>query len=374
MNYLVTGASGFIGRHLLGELLKRPGAQVYALVRASSRGRFGASLRHLGAGAERVHVVEGDLTRDGLLTDEGRLALGVHIDHVFHLAAVYDMGMTDEEAAEVNCRGTERVVAFVNSLPRPVVLHHVSSVAVAGAYVEGTFREQDFDLGQELDHPYYRSKFEAERIVRTKTEVPYRVYRPGIVVGHSETGDFEKVDGPYYFFALVRRLAPLLPRWLPLFVVEGGKMPIVPVDFVAAALDRLAHVSAGASATYALVAPEPPSVGSLVQTLVQLAGGPKIGRLHVPALARWGNRLLRMFGRVVPSAVSRLVARATGVPPSVFGQLFTQTNYDDTNARVALATESLACASFERIAPTLWEGWLRKQAQGPVAALAAPRT
>ena len=92
--------------------------------------------------------------------------------------------------------------------------HHVSSVAVAGDY-KGTFTEDMFDEGQHLPSAYHATKFEAEKLVRQQSEVPWRVYRPAIVVGHSETGEMDKVDGPYYFFPALARLADL-PSWLPL--------------------------------------------------------------------------------------------------------------------------------------------------------------
>ena len=106
---------------------------------------------------------------------------------------------------------------------------------------KGLFREDMFDEGQKLDHPYHRTKFEAERIVRTQTAVPWRVYRPSIVVGDSKTGEMDKIDGPYYFFTLVKMARHYLPGWFPLVGPELGYTNIVPVDFVAAAMDQIAH-------------------------------------------------------------------------------------------------------------------------------------
>ena len=82
--------------------------------------------------------------------------------------------------------------------------------------VPGTFTEEMFDEGQKLPSPYHRTKFEAERIVREQPFVPWRVYRPAIVVGDSRTGEMDKVDGPYYFFKAIQRARRLVPEWLPL--------------------------------------------------------------------------------------------------------------------------------------------------------------
>src|SRR5205085_1752495 len=107
----------------------------------------------------------------------------------------------DEANELANVGGTRETVAVANAL-KARCLHHVSSVAAAGNYV-GTFTEAMFDEGQPLPHPYHRTKFESERIARQESRIPWRVYRPAIVVGDSRSGEMDKVDGPYYFFPLL---------------------------------------------------------------------------------------------------------------------------------------------------------------------------
>ncbi len=98
-----------------------------------------------------------------------------------------------------------------------------------------------FDEGQKLENPYHRTKFESEKIARDQTTVPWRVYRPAIVVGNSQTGEMDKIDGPYYFFTAIKMARHYLPGWFPLVGPEFGHINIVPVDFVAAAMDHIAH-------------------------------------------------------------------------------------------------------------------------------------
>src|SRR5919107_1255148 len=98
-----------------------------------------------------------------------------------------------------------------------------------------------FDEGQKLPHHYHRTKYESERLVREGVEAKTIVYRPGIVVGHSETGEMDKIDGPYYFFKLIQKLRGWLPQWFPLAGPELGWTNIVPVDYVAKAMDHIAH-------------------------------------------------------------------------------------------------------------------------------------
>ena len=52
--------------------------------------------------------------------------------------------------------------------------------------------------------------------------MPWRVYRPAIVVGHSKTGEMDKIDGPYYFFKPIQKVRHLLPEWVPLAGPETG--------------------------------------------------------------------------------------------------------------------------------------------------------
>ncbi len=116
------------------------------------------------------------------------------IDHFFHLAAIYDMTADDETNEQLNVGGTRNALGLAEAL-QAGCFHQVSSVAAAGDY-HGRFDETMFDEGQTLPSPYHRTKFESEKIVREEASVPWRVYRPAIVVGDSQTGAMDKVDGP----------------------------------------------------------------------------------------------------------------------------------------------------------------------------------
>src|SRR3954447_23168509 len=205
MAYFVTGATGFIGRHLVQELLDNRDDEILVLVRDRSLPRIEALRRSWGSAASRVTPVVGDLDRPALgVTRSWVRAHADEIDHFFHLAALYDMTASDELNERLNVGGTRAALDLAAALDVGV-LHHVSSVAVAGDHA-GSFDETMFDVGQRLPSAYHRTKFASERIVREESPVPWRVYRPAVVVGHSETGAMDKVDGPYYFFPLFKRM------------------------------------------------------------------------------------------------------------------------------------------------------------------------
>ncbi len=145
--------------------------------------------------------------------------------------------------------------------------HHTSSIAVAGSY-KGVFQEDMFDEEQKLPHHYHRTKYESEKLVREGVKAKTLVFRPGIVLGHSETGEMDKIDGPYYFFKLLQRLRDALPQWFPLAGPEGGQTDMVPVDFVAKAMDHIAHLPDDdlPGDTFHLVDPEAMSVGTALNT------------------------------------------------------------------------------------------------------------
>src|SRR5690625_2421576 len=116
MKYLVTGGTGFIGRFMIDKLLQRDDNVVYVLMRRASADKFAHLRKRLDTTEERLIPVWGDITRAGIINDEARTHLVGEIDHVFHLAAVYDMNMSNETANRVNIQGTENIVELTNAL------------------------------------------------------------------------------------------------------------------------------------------------------------------------------------------------------------------------------------------------------------------
>jgi NAD(P)-dependent dehydrogenase (short-subunit alcohol dehydrogenase family)/thioester reductase-like protein len=299
--------------------------------------------------------VWGDVTEPGLTAAADRDRLAGTINHVFHLAAVYDLDMDDETGDRVNVGGTRNVVRFASEIGSP--LQYMSSVAVAGAGYTGLFKETDFDEGQPLDHPYFRTKFEGEKVVRRESKVPFRIYRPGFVVGDSETGEMDKADGPYYFFPHIRQIRDRVPKWLPLILANGGRVPIAPVDYVAKAMDHLAHRPGLDGGCFHLIQSDSPTVGELVQTLLKAADGPDVARtidLPVPAPIR---NVASTLARRLPRPAERAVAKLTGIPPVLLAEADTRVVFDDTLARKELAGSGIECPDIRKYAEVLWRYW-----------------
>ncbi|MBL8333766.1 MAG: SDR family oxidoreductase, partial [Rubrivivax sp.] len=293
MHYFVTGASGFIGRRLVKALLQRRGATVHFLIRPGSEGKLEALYAYWGVSRKRAIPVPGDLTQRRLGVSAATLRdLKGRIDHVYHLAAVYDLTADAAAQMRTNVEGTRQVVQFAQAIGARH-LHHVSSIAAAGLY-PGVFREDMFDEARGLQHPYFKSKHESERVVRTECKLPWTIYRPALVVGDSHTGEMDKVDGPYYFFKLIQRLRDSLPSWMPLVGIEGGRINIVPVNFVVAALDTISHHHArGSGGCFHLVHPTGWRVGEVLDIFARAAHAPKLNVYINAGLAEAIPLLLR---------------------------------------------------------------------------------
>jgi NAD(P)-dependent dehydrogenase (short-subunit alcohol dehydrogenase family) len=356
LNYFVTGATGFIGRHLLAELLKREGT-IHVLVREGSRGKVDALSESLGAAEGRIVPVAGDLSKRGL----GVEGLSERIDHLFHLAAVYDVEADEEASVKANVEGTRHVIEFANGqgVGR---FHHTSSIAVAGQY-RGVFQEDMFDEGQRLPHHYHRTKFDSEKLVREGVEAKTLVFRPAIVVGHSETGEMDKIDGPYYFFKLLQRLRHGLPEWAPLAGPEGGQTNVVPVDFVAKAMDHIAHLPDDElpGDTFHLVNPEPMSVGQALNEFAKAAHAPQfVMRLDqnvtnaIPKPVRAGIMALPTVKRIRNQLFHDL-----GIPPSAMEVRDFHCTFDARDTQRALKGTGIAVPPLSTYAPRLWDYWER---------------
>ena len=359
MSYFVTGGTGFIGQNLIRLLLKRRGT-IHVLVRPGSVERLEQLRERWGRAAKRVVPVVGDLTRPYLgIAPADRKALKGKINHVFHLAAVYDLKADAAVQEAANIKGTTNAIRFAEAVEAGR-FHHVSSIAAAGMY-PGTFTEDMFDEAVGLDNPYFRTKHDSEGLVRNKCKIPWRIYRPGIVVGDSETGEIDKIDGPYYFFKLIQKMRRALPPWMPTIGLEGGRINIVPVDYEVKAMDYLAHLPRKDGRCFHLTDPKPMRIGEVLNLFANAAHAPQMSmridaRLfnYIPGAVKQGLLMLPPVRRIY-----REMLKDLGMPPDVMQFINYPTRFDSRETQKLLKGSGVTVPRLDDYAWRLWDYWER---------------
>ncbi len=359
--YFVTGGTGLIGKELVPRLLQRGGA-VTLLVRQGSRDRCQTLIEGWQRLAETcsamLQLATGDIEQPGLGLEASEPGQAGY-DHVFHLAARYDLSAEESALQLTNVDGTRHLLAWLSEQGFSGLLHHVSSVAVAGDH-KGLFRETDLELSQGFPHAYHRTKHESERLVCAASG-RHRIYRPSAVVGHSLTGVMDRIDGPYYLFKAVQK-ARALPNWFPLIGLFRTPLNMVPVDYVAAALDHIAHVPDGDGKTFHLVDPSPPPFATTFNLLADAAGAPHIkATFDRAARNKLGAAMLGQLGALsffrkqllddmqVPHEVARLMDEMERQ----------RLRFDAASTTAALSDSTVRCPPQSDYTTALWDYWLR---------------
>ncbi len=345
---LVTGFPGFLGFALLPRLLaRREDSRAVCLVQpaylATARSRRDEIEADHPDLRGRIDLVTGDITVTDLGLESADRAALEEVTEIWHLAAVYDLTVSAEIAERVNVGGTRMMLELAQSLPKLTRFQHVSTCYVSGTYA-GDFPEDGLAEGQEFRNHYESTKFAAELAVREAMDagLPATIYRPGVVVGDSTTGETQKYDGPYFLATFLRRLpfVALVPR-----VADPDQVwfSLAPRDFVLDAMDQLSVLDRSLGKTYALTDPDPPTVRELVDTFARILGKRVV----------WVPLPLGLTRAAVGSLP--LVEPFLGLPAESLDYVASPTTFSTTNTTTDLVGTGVSCPSFASYAPRLLE-------------------
>jgi nucleoside-diphosphate-sugar epimerase len=345
MKILVTGATGFIGKKMV-EALAGDVDQLSLMIRQESRSKAEKLFEDLDS--EKIHFVEGDLTHSDLSQNTKELEeLIENVDSILHLASQYDLEMNELDAYKSNVIGTQNILHLAKSMKKLKYFHHVSSYAI-NAKVSGKVLEDDLDDQSREKDPYSESKVQAEILVRNAklNGVKKRIYRPGIVIGDSVHGEFEKIDGPYYFFKMLHRfkyydgLLNRIPR-IPFPYSPKAKLPLIPIDVLVDWMKKMVIEPKPEHEvrSYHLVPQKPVPISYLMEQTLKAFGF----RMKIQAVRK--------------SFFVRKIFPALGLPEQVLNYIFSEARFSVRNRKKDFP--ELQEFDFEKQGRPIFDGAMR---------------
>jgi thioester reductase-like protein len=340
----LTGFPGFIAGRLVGRLAAE-GARFLLLVQPAFVERAHRDIAQLvektGAHASRFRLLEGDITLEDLgLSPADLEAARAETTTIFHLAAIYDLGVRRDIAFRVNVEGTRNVNGLARSIKNLRRYHYVSTCYVAGRRT-GVIRENELRHDAGFRNFYEETKYLAElEVDALKSELPVTVHRPAVVCGDSRTGETVKYDGIYYLIQYLR----MFPRALSLANIGNSqvRLNVVPIDFIVEALAALATDERAVGATVQLADPAPLTTRELFDVIAKnLAGRPSL--LTIPA-------------PIVRTTLSiPLNEKVTKLPRVGVPYFFLKQTYDTARAQELLEPHGVRCPRLPDYVPALLE-------------------
>lgn len=331
----MTGFPGFIAGRLV-ERLSSADTQMFLLVQPQFVEKAKQDIERIASSAKvpaaNFALVEGDITKTdlGMSSDDLAVVLAETTD-VFHLAAVYDLGVRKEPAFLVNVDGTNNVNDVVRRMPNLRRYNYISTCYVAGRRT-GTIRENELVHDAGFRNYYEETKYLAEvEVEKLKNELPVTIFRPSVVVGDSKTGETAKYDGIYAVILYMRKF----PSLLRLVNVGNNKvrLNLVPVDFVVEGIAALADDEKSIGKTIALADPNPHTTAEICDAVaVALSGKPSV---LVPPASLVEAFLNTPFSPVI-----------TGLPHDGVPYFFLIQEYDTAVATELLKPHGVSCPSF----------------------------
>ncbi|KGX86576.1 SDR family oxidoreductase [Pontibacillus litoralis] len=351
--YFFTGFPGFITNYLIEELLYQqyPFDKMYllALPEHETIGTMKIqSLCHKYAvSPDHFELVLGDITKRDLNLD--RMVshnLLTTITHAYHLAALYDLSIPLQPAYHTNVKGTKHVNEWLQDAIQLQHYTYFSTAYVAGKRPNVIY-ENDLEHEYGFKNYYEATKYQAEMIVREQLgQLPTTIIRPSIVIGHSETGEIPKFDGPYFILNLLDRLK--LAKIIPYFGKGNAEANFVPVDYVVKATIYLSHLPQSIGRTYHLSDPSPYTIQQVYKMLSETFVG------------RTPTFTLPIQAAQVPLNV-RPIRKWLHVQKQALPYFIHDCHFDTSHAKADLLNTSITCPDFRDIVPNIIDFYNRNK-------------
>ena len=308
---LLTGGTGFLGNYLVHNLVEQ-GHEVYILVRKQSHKKAMKKFEDL-----NITIILGDLENLDLIDDD-KIAKKMidDIDIIVHCAAFYDLCADYKTSFLANVVGTQNVLHFSSTCKKLKELHYISTIAVAGDY-EGEFLETDLYKDQIFSNNYARTKYDAEKLFRnTNIETVNKIiYRPGIIIGDSQTGKIDHVNGPYYLLELIAKVRSIkVLGFLPIPLGKDVSFPIIPVDHAAKFIVDIINKKNTEDKTYHVISTHVPTLEEFIEVALKSCS------VYAKIL-----RTPNIF-------ILRQLIKFLGVPPDLIDYGFSKTSFSLTHA------------------------------------------
>ncbi|KOS62277.1 amino acid adenylation domain-containing protein [Lysinibacillus agricola] len=278
---LLTGATGYLGSHVLYELLMKTNAHIYCLIRPNTHTSIEEKLMNsmrfyfendINVLMEnRVTVIQGDLGKHALnLSVKDEQAIIAEIDAIIHCGAdVRHFGAADH-FNDVNVEGTKYLLELAKR-KQGVHFHYVSTLGIPeelAAHQWGPNEAQgNFNYDIKLENVYTQSKLEAENLVRNaiNDQIPTSIYRVGNLTCHSDTGKFQRNIDDNAFYRMIKSML-----YLGKTPTANWHVDFTPINYASQALVALARQSTSNGHIFHLCNPVPLTYLEFIKMLKEL--------------------------------------------------------------------------------------------------------
>ncbi len=334
----LTGVTGTLGQEMLRSLLERgAGGPVYVLARSSRKLSAEARVHKLLENSavslqtrSRLKILSGDVTLPNFgLGPEDLDLLGRDVQRFFHIAALTSLNGSKEDCERINLGGTRHALdlaQFLAAKGRLERFFYFSTAYAAGSRQKYHSREDELPAQPVFANFYESSKYQAETLVRAALAEGLKgmIFRPSIVVGHSQTGAVSQFNVIYPFMRLFAHgMLRILPTRLE------NSFNIVPIDYVVEAALRISEHDEFLGRAFHLVTPEPPMIGMLIEQ--KLEDYPDLAEVEVVDPATFSRESLAPEQQFIYDMLSPYL-----------GYLNDELTFDTSNTQTALQKVGLS--------------------------------